>query len=192
MEEVQLAQTSGDPDLIDKATGKGKLASGEAYVFPAIEKHLVHVELELEEYDRQTGKKTSTPRVQKFYPDEFVRLEQEGQFAFHRVEILHEPSKALPKGLKASLEDNETKELQPLVKSQPGAGTPLTDILDAKTEAELRGAHKNLYPTVDNKGLSKEELVSDIRALIGEYSQEQNAELKQQHLNRLRGLGLVQ
>jgi hypothetical protein len=201
MADLQIEQQQG-PDSQVKTKKGGKMQSGNAYEFPEHEEHLVHVELETPEFDRVSGRKTSIPRVQTFYADEFDRMERQGAFGGMNVEILHAPSGKISSARKKEISEKNaavddltvptpvTPE-PPKIVSDPGAGTLLVDVLEAKTEAQLREVHTALYPEVDNSSLSKEDLKADITDRVGEYGKESNVTLKAQYDNQLKGLGLL-
>jgi hypothetical protein len=57
------------------------------------EAHLVHVRLEKREFDRSTGKKTSNPFIQSFYPNEFDKMVKDNLFFGLQVDVVHDPRK---------------------------------------------------------------------------------------------------
>lgn len=54
--------------------------------------HLIHVRIEARQFDVSTGKKTSVPIIQSFYPNEFETMDKQGAFNGKDVEIVHEPA----------------------------------------------------------------------------------------------------
>lgn len=193
MADIQInQQQSADVSEIKMVKASKKRQDGTAYELPEHEKHLVHVELETPSYDRLTGQKLSRPRTQTFYQQEFDAMEREGAFDGMTVEILHSPAgwkraKEVKKNLEAQAEGAPPI---PKVVSEPGAGTPLLDILAAKTEKQLREVHKSLYPEVDNSQLSKEDLQADIRDRVGDWGKEADVTLRETYNNQLKAAGL--
>jgi hypothetical protein len=72
--------------------GNGPEANG--YELPEYEKNLVHVELEMPQFDQFTGERKSKPSVQKYGVAEFEAAKQHNGFAGYTTKILHAPDYA--------------------------------------------------------------------------------------------------
>lgn len=62
-----------------------------SYLFPQVEKHLVHARIQNGGFDATTGKRTSTAYEQKFTVAEFNQAEKSRSFSGRDVIILHDP-----------------------------------------------------------------------------------------------------
>ena len=67
-------ETEQQPETVVQEQTAGQQPSKEAYTPAQGEKHLYHVELEKPFFDKRTGKRLSTPTVQKFTETEFKAL----------------------------------------------------------------------------------------------------------------------
>lgn len=84
LNQIQYRQTQGE---VMATAGENN-----PHGIPEHERHLVHVKIELVEYDRQTGQKTSTPRTQSFTEAEFKQVKDSGILDGYSVEILSSPA----------------------------------------------------------------------------------------------------
>lgn len=187
---LQIEQQQADGGQIKTKKGSGKRGDGSAYDFPEHESHLVHAEIELENFDAATGAKVSKPMIQTFYPQEFERMEKEGSFAFRKVTILHAPSQTSAE-TKERVKTSETNELIPQFRTGPLAGQPIVEVLEGKNVKQLKEIHKELYPDVDASKLDKSDVVKDITDIVGVYHTDLKEDLKQQYQNKLEALGLA-
>jgi hypothetical protein len=92
MKELQRAQAVGLQGDVKMLPGNGPEANG--YELPEYEKNLVHVELEMPQFDQFTGERKSKPSVQKYGVPEFEAAKQHNGFAGYTTKILHAPDYA--------------------------------------------------------------------------------------------------
>lgn len=94
--------------------------TAENYIVPKGEEHLFHAVIEVKKFDANTGKRQSTPRVQKFGKKSFesggVRdnLKRQG----YDILILHDPNEWLQKNQKLSQEQKAENDRIALQKKQ--------------------------------------------------------------------------
>lgn len=72
-----------------------------SYKIPASELHMIHAELEIKQFNPNTGEKMSVPKVQTFYPKEFADLKDNGGFVGYSVKVVHNPDADKAKGKNA-------------------------------------------------------------------------------------------
>ena len=112
-----LTETELEQLRLDQIDGTVKMAkTKKGYSFPAHEAHLVHAEIHRPDFDPQTGEDKGSKFVQKFYPNEFKRMQGEQAFAGLKVTVVHSPDK---------MEDVEPFDhLKPQMIGGKEAGTP--------------------------------------------------------------------
>lgn len=190
MLDLQVEQQQAENSTVKEIKKKVKVAyaQGESrtaeYSFPAHEKHLVHVELEIPGFDPATGARTSIPWTQKFYPNEYKAMEKTNAFAGHKVTILHDPSNEVE-----GVEPEDS--FEPKIVSNPGAGISLIERLDKKKVAELQGIYKEFRPN-EVPPADKKALVEEIEKHITFMNDEKlTDELRATYENRLKALDLL-
>jgi hypothetical protein len=92
MKDLQRAQAVGLQGEIKMIPGNGPDAG--SYMLPEYEKDLVHVELEIPQFDQTTGERKSKPSTQKFGVNEFEAMKQHNGFAGYTTKILNSPEYA--------------------------------------------------------------------------------------------------
>lgn len=119
------------------------------YQINDFESHLVHVVLEMKQFNQTTGEKESKPFVQKFHSAEFERMISQGGFTGYSVEIIHDP------------------------KSQSGAPSKSNEgdggsekSLNKMNVAELRAKWLKLYGEEAAPELKKDDLIVGIEERI--------------------------
>lgn len=156
LQEDQIAEIA--PDTIS-----GNVDS--KYELPAIEKHLIHAEIEAPEFDQRSGAKLSTPRIQKYSAKEFDDHEKNNGFAGLKVTILHNPAKSDTQKPAANTKKVETK---PAV----DAGKPI----EKMTLPELKDHYANLYKEQAPDGIQKKGLIDLINEKIDFLAEENEQE----------------
>jgi len=150
------------------------------------EAHLVHAKISIPQFDPNTGEDQSQTQVQKFYPQEFAKMQKEQAFAGKKVEILHDGGDASD----LDIEDQTGSEfLTPQIVSQPGAGLDLTKDYSQLTAAELKKVWGEFYPDANTNPApaTKKELLGGIQDRIAFLQDEkQRQDLQAQELNKLR------
>jgi hypothetical protein len=145
MEELRFKQRDGEVEKV-----KANIESD--YEIPAVETHMIHAELEIKNFDQSTGAKTSTPKVQTFYPKEFDDMKKTNGFKGYSVKVIHDPRVIVEQ----STDDNDgggnagglsKKEQAALEKQQ------------AKELKALRAEYKSYYKEEADEALTKEDLV---------------------------------
>lgn len=74
------------------ATVKGNGPDADGYRVDKAEAHIVHVQLEIPQFDSLTGARLSKPFVQKFGVKEFEAAKENGGFTGYTVNVLHSPA----------------------------------------------------------------------------------------------------
>jgi hypothetical protein len=87
MAERHQLQASGQE--LKKIPANGPEANG--YMIDAQEAHLVHVKMEIRQYDVNTGKQLSAPSVQVFTVPQFKAMKEGGHFSSYAITVLHAP-----------------------------------------------------------------------------------------------------
>lgn len=88
--ELHRKQTSGED--VEMIAANGADAGG--YKVEKAEAHMIHVELEIPNYDNATGAKLSKGFVQKYGVREFEQAKENGGFTGYATKVLHSPKEA--------------------------------------------------------------------------------------------------
>lgn len=129
------------------------------YEINDFESHLVHVELEMKQFNSITGEKESKPFIQKFHPQEFDRMVEQKGFTGYSVEIIHDPK------LNQSGESGND--------SGNGAGNAEKPVSRMNVE-ELKAKWLELYGVEAPAELKKADLIVGIEERIEFLAAEQN------------------
>jgi hypothetical protein len=167
LSDLKNSQQNDDVKMM-KSTNK---KNGSSLEIPAHETHLVHAEIHTPQFNATTGVDEGTKFVQKFYPDEFKRIEQTNGFAGKKVTVLHDPE--------GDANDvSPVDHMAPQIMSEPGAGTPLDPNAGGKAWSDmdvkdLQASRDHLFGTTDSAEIkSKEALVSDIEEKLSAMTDE--------------------
>lgn len=122
----------------------------EGYAAQEHERHLIHAEIELKQYNPATGEKQSQPRVQVFTEAEWKQVQDSGILEGYSVRILHKPS-----GVKLGNEGDLKREQHtgPLLGQQPEDKGPAGSVATTagetllQTTGSLEGDHKTASDT---------------------------------------------
>ena len=142
MTDLKIDQTSDEGQEFAPANKR------KDYQIPAVEKHLIHVELENTEFNPTTGERLSVPRVQTFYPREFDQMVADGNFKGMSVDVIHDP-----RSLTEAKEDLMNSTVNGGV-SDMTIGKPL----DEMTDQELRLKYADVYKEEPAKKMTGEAL----------------------------------
>jgi hypothetical protein len=153
MKELRHNQALG---LDTAAMIPGNAPDAGSYELPDYEKNLVHVELEIPQYDQTTGVKKSRPSTQTFGVAEFEAMKQQNGFAGYTVKILHSPEFA---------------------KAQLGVAAEGTRIVDSNYAA-MQDRYEALTGTRPDAGLTAAELDAANKAAERVLSQMQGSKLE--------------
>lgn len=137
LRDLQYAQMNDEAETI-----KGNKNSD--FDIPAVEKHLIHANIELKSFNSATGEKTSVARLQSFYPKDFERMEKEGAFKGYSVEIVHQPSDKVEPAVEdkgnlaqgAFVDENSKKIAEQLANGQ-SVGGPIGGVLNIDPNIKL-------------------------------------------------------
>lgn len=135
----------------------------ENYIVPDNEKHLYHAVIEIRKFDSETGKRLSTPRIQKFGKKTFENggadnMKKQG----YTITILHNPNE----WLKEKAEADKAKAAERAAAAEEKAKA------DAKAKAEEKA---------EEKAALKAEILEELKAagIIQAADNKPKAELKQ-------------
>lgn len=117
---------------------------------PENERHLYHVKIEVTQFDRTTGKRLSSPRIQCFGPKAFKTLVHTLKLNGYKLEILYDPTEFLAKMKEARKVSREQAIREKLMRELKEAGVIRDE--KAKSEEEIR---KELLAELEAKGMLK-------------------------------------
>lgn len=139
------------------------------------------MELEVPDFDKSTGKRLSTPYIQKFTIQEFKRMEEAQGFAHYKVTFKHDPTKgealksvkphhiASDPSYPASIVNTRTDGSQTITATtkptELGVLEPIEPVIkDWKNgnKTELQEKYKEVFNQVADDKLTKKELFEEI------------------------------
>lgn len=109
----------------------------ENYIVPSNEQHLYHCVIEVRKFDRETGKRLSVPRIQKFGKKSFENgildaLKKQG----YTITVLHDPNEYV----KAQAEEKAAADAKAKAEAEAKAKAEEKAALKAEILAELKAA----------------------------------------------------
>ena len=88
--QIELHRQQANEESAETVKANGPDADG--YRVDKAEAHIVHVQLEIPQFDSLTGARLSKPFVQKFGVKEFEAAKENGGFTGYAVKVLHSPA----------------------------------------------------------------------------------------------------
>jgi hypothetical protein len=178
LDELRLAQIDGNVKKVDTNV------STNDYRIPEHEKHLVHAEVSIPQFNQTTGADESVKRVQTFTEREFKSTEETGGFSGMKVNILHDPRR------NSGLQNIDPADaLRAKVVSAGDGGLPLDESLDSKSDSDLKAIYNDLYKGDAIEGLDRPKLLIAIRERVAFLKEERVQATRESEAGRAAATG---